>query len=163
MFKKDENKSPESREGGRPPARVEPPAPPEGNRGVAVIGRSIIVKGEVTGQENLIVEGTIEGRIHLQDHHVIIAPTGQVQAEVEAKMVTIEGQVTGNVHAAEKVILTKEGSLTGDIQAARLKVEDGAYLKGTVSLSPREKEKAIPLAKVPFEPVESKSEEAAGG
>jgi len=131
----------------RPPApRVSPPS------NAAVIGRSIIIKGEVTGQEDLIIEGIIEGRVDLKDQHVTIGPSGRVQAEVAARQVTIEGEVAGNIIASEKVVLTKNGSLIGDIQAARLSVEDGAYLKGTVSLAPREKEKPISLAKPPVGP-----------
>ncbi|MBW1712177.1 MAG: polymer-forming cytoskeletal protein, partial [Deltaproteobacteria bacterium] len=119
----------------------------ESGREVAVIGRSIIIKGEVSGQEDLIVEGTIEGRIQLDNQHVTIGPSGQVQAEVKARMVTIEGEVTGNIQAGERVIITQKGSLSGDIQADRLSVEDGAFLKGTVSLNPREKEKTLSLTR----------------
>lgn len=111
----------------------------------AVIGKSIIIKGEVSGKEDLVVEGTIEGQIILENQHVTIGSSGRVLAEVKARLVTIEGEVVGNIQARERVIITAKGSLTGDIQAARLKIEDGAYLKGTVSLTPREKEKTIPL------------------
>ena len=129
----------------------------------AVIGKSIIIKGEVSGQEDLVVEGTIEGQIVLDNQHVTIGASGRVQAEVKARLVTIEGEVVGNIQARERVIITAKGSLTGDIQAARLKVEDGAYLKGTVSLTPREKEKTIRLPR-PAQKGEgaSDSEEAAG-
>lgn len=113
---------------------------------MAVVGRSIIIKGEVTGQEDILVEGTIEGKIDLENQHVIIGPSGTVQAEVKARLVTIEGQVTGNIEAGERVVITEQGSLTGDIQADRLSVEDGAYLKGTVTLSPRKTEKPLSLA-----------------
>ncbi len=129
----------------------------------AVIGKSIIIKGEVTGQEDLVVEGTIEGQIILDNQHVTIGASGRVLAEVKARLVTIEGEVVGNIQARERVIITAKGSLTGDIQAARLKVEDGAYLKGTVSLTPREKEKTIPLPRPDQRDKKpSDSEEAAG-
>jgi cytoskeletal protein CcmA (bactofilin family) len=144
------------------PAKAFGPVVTESSREKAVIGRSIIIKGEVTGQEDLVVEGTIEGRIHLDNQHVTVGPSGRVSAEVKARLVTIEGEVLGNIQAREKVIITAKGSLTGDIQAARLKVEDGAYLKGTVSLSPREKDKAIPITR-PGAVVERKDKEGATG
>lgn len=142
---------------------VSQPVKRSGNGERAVIGKSIIIKGEVSGQEDLVVEGTIEGQIVLDNQHVTIGASGRVQAEVKARLVTIEGEVVGNIQARERVIITAKGSLTGDIQAARLKVEDGAYLKGTVSLTPREKEKTIPLTR-PVRKEESPAgpEEAAG-
>lgn len=131
-------------------ARPAPPSAPSG-RTAAVIGRSIVVKGEVSGQEDLQVEGRVEGRIVLPEQQVVVGPTGRVEAEVEAKVIIVEGTVVGNVKAAEKVIITQEGSLTGDIEAARLSVEDGAYLKGTVELTPREKPKTVTLNRAPSE------------
>lgn len=122
------------------------------SQGVAVIGRSIQIKGEVSGEEDILVEGSVEGRILLPNHHLTIGPSGRLQAEASAKVITIEGEVAGNVMAAERVILTKRGSLTGDIKATRLSVEDGAFLKGTVELAPREKEKPVSLAKATDRP-----------
>lgn len=134
-------------------ARPAPPAAePVASKGEAVIGRSIQIKGEVSGEEDILVEGTVEGRIILQSHHLTVGPSGRLQAEVSAKVITIEGEVAGNVMATEKVILTKRGSLTGDIKATRLSVEDGAFLKGTVELAPREKEKPVSLARAVGQP-----------
>ena len=130
------------------PAAAEPVV----SEGEAIIGRSIQIKGEVSGEEDILVEGMVEGRIILPNHHLTIGPSGRLQAEVSAKVITIEGEVAGNVMAAEKVILTKRGSLTGDIKATRLSVEDGAFLKGTVELAPREKEKPVSLAKAADQP-----------
>jgi len=131
------------------------------SRDKAVIGRSISIKGEVSGQEDLVVEGSIEGQILLENQHVTIGPSGRVQAEVKATEVTIEGRMVGNVQARERVVITAKGSLIGDIQAARLQVEDGAHLKGTVTLAPREKDKAIPLNR-PGPASGKEKEEAAG-
>jgi cytoskeletal protein CcmA (bactofilin family) len=152
-----------SEDNGRRRPEVFPSSVGVGDGEKAVIGKSIIIKGEVTGQEDLVVEGTIEGQIILENQHVTIGSSGRVLAEVKARLVTIEGEVVGNIQARERVIITAKGSLTGDIQAARLKVEDGAYLKGTVSLTPREKEKTITLPRPDQRgPKPSDSEEATG-
>lgn len=135
--------------------------PPGPGRDKAVIGRSITIKGEVTGQEDLVVEGSIEGQILLENQHVTIGSSGRVQAEVKATEVTIEGRMVGNVQARERVVITAEGSLIGDIQAARLQVEDGAHLKGTVTLASKEKDKPIPLNR-PGPADDEDKEEAAG-
>ena len=164
MFnRKGDSGSRPSEDSARSRPEVFPSSASAGSGEKAVIGKSIVIKGEVSGQEDLVVEGTIEGQIILENQHVTIGSSGRVLAEVKARLVTIEGEVVGNIQAREKVIITAKGSLTGDIQAARLKIEDGAYLKGTVSLTPREKEKTIPLTrpaqhgKPPLDP-----EEAAG-
>ena len=151
MFnKKREEETDKSLAGGgeKPVARpAQAAAGPAPSQNEAVIGRSVQIKGEVSGEEDILVEGSVEGRIVLQNHHLTIGPSGRLQAEVDAKVITIEGEVAGDVMAAEKVILTKQGSLTGDIKATRLSVEDGPFLKGTVELAPQKKEKPVSLAK----------------
>lgn len=152
MFKRGPNEPAIAETGGErpmtqtPPASSPPPAPhqaPQGkpSYGRAVIGRSIVVTGEISGQEDLLIEGRVEGRVNLPKQHVIIGPSCDVQAEIQAEVVTIEGNIIGNIVASDKVVLTREGSLTGDIKAARLSVEEGAYLKGTVELAPRQQAK----------------------
>lgn len=113
----------------------------------AIIGKSILITGEVSGEEDLVVEGRVEGRIGLDEQQVTVGPSGRVKAEIQARSVTIEGRVEGNIIARERVVITARGSLVGDITAARLQIEDGAYLKGTVALTPPEREKTIPLSR----------------
>lgn len=100
----------------------------------AKIGESLFIKGEVTGGEDLTVEGSVEGRIHLKDHNLTIGPKGRVRAEIHAKHITIVGEVTGNVVADEKVDLTDTANLVGDIRAPRISVSDGARFKGSVDM-----------------------------
>jgi cytoskeletal protein CcmA (bactofilin family) len=153
---------PEAGEDRREPKPALSPTPAQvPSRDKAVIGRSITIKGEVSGQEDLVVEGSIEGQILLENQHVTIGSSGRVQAEVKATEVTIEGRMVGNIQARERVVITAKGSLIGDIQAARLRVEDGAHLKGTVTLAPKEKEKTIPLNR-PGPTAGEEKEEAAG-
>lgn len=100
----------------------------------ANIGQSLFIKGEVSGSEDLTVDGRVEGRIDLKDHNLTIGPNGKVHADVHAKNITIVGEVTGNVVADEKVDLTDSGRLVGDIRAPRIAVSDGAQFKGSVDM-----------------------------
>src|SRR5262245_42082144 len=121
------------------PVRSEAPrtavAPPfQAKPAHANIGQSLFIKGEVTGSEDLTVEGRVEGKIDLKDHNLTIGPNGRVHAEIHAKSITIIGEVTGNVLADEKVDLTDTGRLVGDIRAPRIAVSDGAQFKGSVDM-----------------------------
>lgn len=100
----------------------------------ANIGQSLFIKGEVSGSEDLTVDGRVEGRIDLKDHNLTIGPNGKVHADVHAKNITIVGEITGNVVADEKVDLTDSGRLVGDIRAPRISVSDGAQFKGSVDM-----------------------------
>jgi cytoskeletal protein CcmA (bactofilin family) len=100
----------------------------------ANIGQSLFIKGEVSGSEDLTVDGRVEGRIDLKDHNLTIGPNGRVHAEIHAKNIVIVGEVTGNVVADEKVDLTDSARLVGDIRAPRISISDGAQLKGSVDM-----------------------------
>ncbi len=102
--------------------------------GQAKIGQSLFIKGEVSGSEDLTVEGRVEGRIDLKDHNLTIGQNGRVTAEIHAKNITIVGEVTGNVVADERVDLTDTAKLIGDIRAPRISVSDGAKFKGSVDM-----------------------------
>jgi cytoskeletal protein CcmA (bactofilin family) len=102
--------------------------------GQAKIGQSLFIKGEVSGSEDLTVEGRVEGRIDLKDHNLTIGQNGRVTAEIHAKNITIVGEVTGNVVADERVDLTDTAKLLGDIRAPRISVSDGAKFKGSVDM-----------------------------
>lgn len=100
----------------------------------ANIGQSLFIKGEVSGSEDLTVEGRVEGRIDLKDHNLTIGQNGRVHAEIHAKNITIVGEVTGNVVGDEKVDLTDTARLVGDIRAPRIAISDGAQFKGSVDM-----------------------------
>ena len=101
---------------------------------VASIGKSVVIKGELSGSEDLYIDGQVEGTIELREHHLTVGPNGRVQANVNAKEVVIQGTVKGNVRAIDRVEIRKSGSLTGDMVAARVVIEDGAFFKGSIDI-----------------------------
>ncbi|MGA2694975.1 MAG: polymer-forming cytoskeletal protein [Terriglobales bacterium] len=105
----------------------------------ATIGRSLVIKGEISGSESIFVDGRIEGSINLGEHRVTIGRNGNVAANINAKEVVIMGKVTGNVDCSDRLDIRSEGSLTGDVVTHRISVEDGALLKGSVQVRAEEK------------------------
>ena len=104
----------------------------------ATIGRTLVIKGEISGSESLYIDGRVEGSITFKDHRVTVGRNGVVQANITAREVVIMGKVTGNVECSDRVDIRSEGSLTGDIVSQRISVEDGALLRGSVQLTPSE-------------------------
>ena len=103
----------------------------------AAIGASIRIKGDVTGDENLIIQGHVEGTIKVQGHSVTISKTGRVKANVEASQIIVEGELIGDMHGEEKVIIRESGNAQGNIVAPRVMLEDGAVFKGSIEMEPR--------------------------
>jgi cytoskeletal protein CcmA (bactofilin family) len=101
---------------------------------VAHIGKSVLVRGELSGSEDLYIDGQVEGTIELREHNLTVGPNGRVDANVNAKEVILLGTVKGNIRAAERVEIRKSGSLVGDLVAARVIIEDGAYFKGSIDI-----------------------------
>ena len=101
---------------------------------VASIGKSVVIRGELSGSEDLFIDGQVEGTIELREHHLTVGPNGRVQANVNAKEVVIQVSVKGNVRAVDRVEIRKSGSLTGDMVAARVIIEDGAFFKGSIDI-----------------------------
>lgn len=99
-----------------------------------VLGRSVVVRGEMSGQEDLLLEGKVDGQINLPDHSLTIGPTGQVKAEIHARQVTIHGAVDGNVTARDKIEIGKSGRVVGDLVTAAIAIEEGGYLKGSIDI-----------------------------
>ena len=108
------------------------PRPPLKATGAAGIGESVVIKGEVTGSEDLTIAGRVEGRIELRGHCLLIGPNAQIQAQVVAGTVTIMGAVTGNVTASGRVDICKAGSVDGDIDAPKVAMADGAQVCGRI-------------------------------
>ena len=102
------------------------------------IGRTVFIKGEVSGSEPLYIDGCIEGSIHLADHRVTVGRHGHVTANISAKEVVIMGSVKGNIECTDRLDIRAEGSLTGDVVTRRISVEDGAVLKGSVQVQAAE-------------------------
>jgi cytoskeletal protein CcmA (bactofilin family) len=121
------------------------PAPPtiskttETTRGSSMnsivnIGQSIFISGELSGNEDLTIEGRVEGRIELREHNLVIGPKGQIKAELHAKTVTVHGEVVGNIRGGDRVEISASGTVRGDITAPRIVIADGARFKGSVDM-----------------------------
>ncbi|MGH7799013.1 MAG: bactofilin family protein [Thermodesulfobacteriota bacterium] len=101
---------------------------------VVKIGKSIFIKGEVSGRQDLIIDGRVEGEIQLKENQVTIGEYGKISGEIHAKSIIIQGEVIGNMFAEEKIEIKTSGSLIGDISSPRLIIDDGAYFKGRIDM-----------------------------
>ena len=118
-----------------PPARTSTTsAPVAGSAEQATIGKSLVVKGEVTGSESLYIDGKVEGAINLPGNRVTVGRNGQVSANINAREIVVLGKVRGNMTASDRVDIRSEGSLTGDVAAQRISIEDGAFFKGGIDI-----------------------------
>ncbi len=144
MWKRDESVRPP---GGQPAAIPQPAAlaPAVGSaprqeaghnmeKDIVNIGKSVVIKGELNGSEDLTIEGHVEGTIQLRDHVLTIGPNGRIKAQVFAKSVIVLGEVTGNVTASDKVEIRDAGSVDGDIIAPRVAIAEGAHFRGSVDM-----------------------------
>lgn len=129
-----------------PGTEASTPMTPREAKRVVGIGKSIVVKGEVIGSEDMTIDGLVEGRIDLKGHSLLIGPNATIKAQVAARAITIMGAVTGDVTASEKVDLRPSGSVEGDIDAPSVALADGALFRGSIdSISSRLDQRA-PLA-----------------
>jgi cytoskeletal protein CcmA (bactofilin family) len=103
-------------------------------RDVVNIGKSVVIKGELNGSEDLTIEGQVEGKIELKDHALTIGPNGKIKAQIFAKSVIVLGEVNGNVSASEKVDIRDGGSVDGDIISPRVAIAEGAHFRGSVDM-----------------------------
>ena len=104
------------------------------DKDVVNIGKSVVIKGELNGSEDLTIEGNVEGKIELRDHILTIGPHGKIKAEVFAKSVIVLGEVVGNILASEKVDIRDNGSVDGDIVSPRVAIAEGAHFRGSVDM-----------------------------
>src|ERR1700730_7741844 len=144
MWKRDESVRPAG--GQQPAAAPQPPASgPAGGlsprseankmeKDIVNIGKSVVIKGELNGSEDLTIEGHVEGTIQLREHVLTIGPNGRIKAQVFAKSVIVLGEVTGNVTASDKVDIRDAGSVDGDIISPRVAIAEGAHFRGSVDM-----------------------------
>jgi cytoskeletal protein CcmA (bactofilin family) len=120
------------------------------------IGKSVVIKGELNGSEDLTIEGQVEGTIQLREHVLTIGPNGKIKAQVFAKSVIVLGEVTGNVTASDKVDIRDNGSVDGDIVAPRVAIAEGAHFRGSVDMQRKAgaapKAEAKPVVAAPAAP-----------
>jgi cytoskeletal protein CcmA (bactofilin family) len=128
-------------------------------RDVVNIGKSVVIKGELNGSEDLTIEGQVEGKIELTEHALTIGPNGKIKAQLFAKSVIVLGEVNGNVTASEKVDIRDGGSVDGDIVSPRVAIAEGAHFRGSVDMQRKgpqpaarpqpQKEQVAPAAQAP--------------
>jgi len=121
------------------PAAPEPPtarpaAAPINTQEQATLGKSLVIKGEVSGSESLYIDGRVDGSITLPGNRVTVGRNGVVSANISAREIVVLGRVRGNLTASDRIDIRAEGSLTGDIVAQRISIEDGAYFKGGIDI-----------------------------
>src|SRR5688572_19969863 len=141
MWKRDESVKPANTPAPAAPVApiqqtVAPPQPESRRieRDVVNIGKSVVIKGELNGSEDLTTEGQVEGKIELKDHALTIGPNGKIKAQIFAKSVIVLGEVNGNVTASEKVDIRDGGSVDGDITSPRVAIAEGAHFRGSVDM-----------------------------
>ncbi len=122
------------------PTRVSEPG------SAAAIGKSVVVKGQIYGREDLYVDGEVEGTIEVQEHHLTVGPNGRVHAGIKARQVTVRGTVHGDVLASDKIEIRRDAKLVGDLKTARIVIEDGAYFKGSIDIVKPEVARPAPAA-----------------
>jgi cytoskeletal protein CcmA (bactofilin family) len=120
-------------------------------RNIARLGPSLFLKGELSGEEDIMIEGHIEGKVDLQNNNLLVGKRGNIEADIRVRSITIEGSVTGNVNASGKVFISKEGRMKGDITASVISIMDGAQFKGSVKMGD--------MLKTALPPEENKSED----
>ncbi|MGS2723381.1 bactofilin family protein [Porticoccus sp. GXU_MW_L64] len=106
------------------------------SRACAMIGATIHIKGDISGGENLVIDGKVDGTVSLSDHELSVGKSGAVKADITAKMVRIDGEVQGDIAGHEKVTISKSGNVRGNIVAPRVTLEDGAKFKGSIDMDP---------------------------
>jgi cytoskeletal protein CcmA (bactofilin family) len=152
------------------PSRMERPMPdtpaprttpsPVTSQGASTLGRSMVLKGELTGKEDLTVEGQFEGTIDVAENTVTVGAQGQVKSEIRARHVIVHGSVSGKIAAREKIDIRRTGNVTGDLVASGVAIEDGAYFKGSIEIL-REGKSETPQSAV-REPAGPRSQTAPG-
>jgi cytoskeletal protein CcmA (bactofilin family) len=143
MFDRNKDKQPERTE---PPVSQPAIAPsygssqaspaPSGSGKTAVLGATIKIKGDITGDENLLIEGQVEGSVHLTSHELTVGKTGKLTADITARIIRIDGQVNGDITGKEKVVVSSTSNIKGNIVTPKMTLEEGARFKGTIDIDP---------------------------
>lgn len=140
MFEKNRNSQDKpqaaSEPAGTAPSKAEQPRAGGGSSAQATIGATVRVKGDVTGEEDLTVEGQIEGTVVLDSHELVIGQSGKVNADLTAKVIRIDGEVQGDIVGKEKVIVSSSSQIKGNIYTPKMTLEEGARFKGSIDIDP---------------------------
>jgi cytoskeletal protein CcmA (bactofilin family) len=117
-----------------PTTTLRQPTPTPSGSQQTILGRTIVLRGQLSGNGDLLIEGQFDGNISLEDHCLTVGPDGQVKAEIHARQVVVMGSITGNITARDKVEIRRTGRVLGDLRAAGIAIEDGAYFKGSIEI-----------------------------
>lgn len=128
MWKKSEEDRPDI---AVPQTTVRPPQPVKEQ---ALIGPSLVFRGDISGDEDLVIQGQLEGKVVLRNNHVTVGRNGRIRADVLGKTICVEGTVQGNLVAEEKIVVRQTGEVKGNLQAPRVNLEDGARFKGSIDM-----------------------------
>lgn len=136
-----------------PPAQPLPVTPPRSpmstSKERALIGPTIFIKGDLTGEEDLLIDGRVEGKVELRKHNITVGKNGRVKADLYGKVITVEGEVHGNLYGEEQIVLRQSSTVRGNIVAPRVVLEDGANFKGSIDMSPKDATQREQLPSVP--------------
>jgi cytoskeletal protein CcmA (bactofilin family) len=168
MWKKSESEDPQPQHQ-PPPYQPQPQPQPVSQPRVsapqqkerAMIGATIYIKGDLSGQEDLVIEGRVEGKIELRQHNVTVGKNGKVKADIYGRTITIEGEVQGNLYGEEQLLLRQTSTVRGNIIAPRVSLEDGANFKGSIDMTPKEARTEPEGRNKAAEPARSSTEPAA--
>ncbi len=130
-----------------PPQPSTPQSQPPSSKEQALIGSSIKIEGSLSGGEDLLVEGKIDGKIELDQHNVTIGSNGRIKADIHGRSIVVMGDVKGNLYGSEQIILRKSSKVRGNLFATRVSLEDGADFKGSIDMTSKPAEEAKPLQK----------------
>jgi len=117
-----------------PDATLRASSAPSTDSNHTLLGRSVVMRGELSGSEDLLIDGQFEGTIRLQDHTLTVGQHGQVKAEVNARQVVVLGTINGNIAARDRIEIRKTGHVVGDLVSAGVAIEEGAYFKGSIDI-----------------------------
>jgi len=140
MWKRDEAVRPpqptsgNTTSGAAEPSAIRTEATRQQERDMVNIGKSVVIKGELSGSEDLTIEGQVEGRIELKQNVLTIGPNGRIKAEIFAKSIVVQGEVHGNITASERADIRDNGSVDGDLSAPRIAIADGAHFRGSIDM-----------------------------
>jgi cytoskeletal protein CcmA (bactofilin family) len=137
-----------------PTPKLTNPTPKSTNSSVAgspqtLLGRTVVMQGQLSAGEDLLIDGQFDGTIHLDDYCLTVGTEGHVKAEIRARQVVILGAVTGNVAAREKIEIRRTGHVKGDLVAATVAIEEGAYFKGSIDIARDDASEAAPDVAAP--------------
>lgn len=115
------------------------------NREHATIGSTISIQGDLSGEEDLLIEGKLDGKIECHHHSVTVGKSGRIKGDIYGKIITVEGTVEGNLYGDEQLRVRQSGTVRGNIVAPRVVLEDGANFKGSIDMSPKDKSPGAPI------------------